>query len=529
MTALDGADPIVRTTTTDGVATLWCDVPGDTFGCLVVGVGARDLSPTVTGLHHLVEHLVMRRVGPVVIDHNAESSPDSLAFYATGDADDVVDFLQRVGAAVASMGSVTAEEVDRERSTIRREVGLPRLYSSLGPFSARFGADGLGVADVDHAALYGLTVADVHAFAGHWLVAGNMRLVLTVEPPAGLTLGVPTGSAPERPAHPAPLPGDLPALTFTHPSTPPVLNFLVTADDGVRGLAAEVVEQALSRRLRHADGEVYSVDLGSWWLRGGTTLWSVVLDPAPDRAAAVVVDACRTLRSLAADGPDAELLEHSRAVLTSRMRSADGRRGWLGTAAESELLGRPRVDRATYTLQVSTATGEQVRSVVADAMTTLLALVPAGPLTPEVEEALADELGFVERSIYPAFEGTGRELRRALMSGGVEKRSDLAAALSTTGSVHKGRRFGPRRGEEIWLGPRQLVVPSVGAFVTVDDLVLVGVDDDDDVELMTRTGGSLVINPAHYRGTEVPWARFVSSVPPHVVRHKPGVGTEASA
>ena len=110
---------------------------------------------------------------------------------------------------------------------------------------------------------------------------------------------------------------------------------------------------------------------------------------------------------------------------------------------------------------------------------------------------------------------------RDLLGGGVE--TSLAAGLvASRATFHKGRLLGPRRGSEICLGPRQLVLVDSGVKVHVDDLVLVGEDDDGDVELVTRTGEAVVLDLRHYRRTARAWARFMANVPPQLVRDKRG-------
>ncbi|AEE45635.1 insulinase family protein [Cellulomonas fimi] len=524
MTTTD-QDGIVRTTrSADGVPVLWTPVPGDTFGGLVVGVGARDVTPATTGIHHLVEHLVMARVGPVVVEHNAESSLDSLVFWASGRTDAVVGFLGRVGAAIAALGDVTDEEVDLQRATIRRELGLPGMYAAAGPLSARFGAAGLGLADVEHAALPAITAADVHAFAARWMVAGNARVVLTTEPPQDLAVGMPLGDAPARPAHPAPVDGPLPGLVVTPAGRGASLSFLVGGTPAARMVTGTLVEEVLTRRLRHADGAVYSVALASWWVDATTSAWVVGMDPEEQRAGRVLLDAYRTLLGVAADGPDDDVLAHARAVLLEQMGSVDGHRGLLALNAEADLRGVPRPpDLATEVADAAAVTREQVRALLEDALARVILVVPADGFDDETATAFED-LGVTYRHMYPAFEGSPRELMRNLMSGGTATRGLLSAALSEAGSVHPGRFFGPRRGEEIWLGPRQLALPSLAAHVTVEDVVLAGEDDDGDVELVTRTGGTVLLNPAHFRRAATPWARFMSALPPEVVRHKRGVG-----
>jgi hypothetical protein len=524
-------DFAIHTTTQDGVGVIWGDVDGDPFGALVVGAGGRDLEPTTAGLHHLVEHVVMGRVGSVTIEHNAESSLDTICFWAAGDRAAVLDYLRRVAAALASLETVTDEEVARHRQVVQREVGLSRQYAGVGPFSARWGAAGLGLADIDHAPLAALTAADVRAFAQRWLVADRVRVVTTFEPPDDLALGLPRRDEPGHAAHPVEVEGDLPALVFSPPGSSVTLGLLVGGPDGApehvgtRQLAGAVVEEALTRRLRGELGEVYSVGIGSWWVREGTSTWVVTLDPHPSHAASTLVVACRTLRALAAEGPDAELVEHARGALLANLRSNGARGGELLFVAESSLRGIPVPDRASVLRLIEEATADGVRDLVGRVLPTLLTTLPAdAPIDDATAAVLDRELGLVERRTLPLMTGTRGEIMRELFTGGDPSVGLVRGFLFNIGSAHKGRSRGPRRGAELRLGPRHVVVPALGVRIRIEDIVLAGQDADGDVELVTRSGGAIVINPTHYRRTDVPWARFVSNVPPSVIRHKVGVG-----
>ncbi|MBO0921404.1 hypothetical protein J1G42_11260 [Cellulomonas sp. zg-ZUI222] len=120
-----------------------------------------------------------------------------------------------------------------------------------------------------------------------------------------------------------------------------------------------------------------------------------------------------------------------------------------------------------------------------------------------------------------------RDIARDLAGGGVaaDQRPSPGGARVT---FHSGRFFGPQRGAQISLGPGRLVLVSAGVAVRTEDVVLLGEDDDGDVELVTRTGASLVLDPKHFRGTAGPWQRFVAAMPPGVERSKRGAAALTS-
>lgn len=507
----------VRTATLDGVRAFWTDAPSDPHGALVVGVGGRDLTPATAGLHHLLEHLVMARVGPVALPHNAESGPDSIVFWAEGDALDVQAFLTAVASALASVRDVTDEEVERERSTILRELGTPGLYAEPGPFSTRWGAAGLGLLDLDHAPLAALTAADVRDVATRWLVADNVRLALTFEPDERTALPLPRGAQPER-ASEVPVLGTVPGLALVPRTTSVMVG--VTGPAEARALAGMVVEETLYRQLRAARGAVYEASVTSWGSRADRTLL-VMVDPSPDDAAAVLLETCLAIRTIATSGPALDVLDHVKRSWLGQARSLDARRAAVVVCAERDLAGDPLLEPEAYIAALAATTADQVQAALEHALATATATLPYdAPISPEVASALESDLGLQPRHLHPVLPSDRKALLRELMAGGEGSGGVVSAAFSKTGSVHAGRWFGPARGGEIWLAPRQLSIPEIGARLRVEDLALVGEDDDGDVELVTRQGGSVLVNPANFRGTRKPWARFMANVPPEIVRSK---------
>ena len=512
----------LRRTTVAGIPALWTDLPGDYTATLVVGVGARDLTPTTAGLHHLVEHVVMSRVGHVTVDHNAASSPDSIMFWATGAPARVHDFLHRVAAAATSLQDLTDEELRVDLSTVVAEIGVGGLYAGMGPLAARWGAAGLGLADLDHAALLSLDASDVRAFVDRWFVTGAARLALTREPAPDLAPRLPERTAPVRAPHPPPLDLPTPAVVYgdvVHLT----LSFLVDLDRTHRALVGEVVHETLVRRLRRAAGHVYSVDASAAPVAGTTSSWTFALDPpSPTLAREVLREAVTTLRTVATHGPDPEVLAHARETLDAERSLHDARRARLVVAAEADARGDvalPLDDDDDLELD-----GDAVRDDVAALLASLLVVFPAGLVDdPDAADRLEHELGLTLRTPLRSYAGMSRtQIMTDLLGGGT--RTGLTSALVTSGGTfHKGRFFGAARGAEICLGPRQVVLLPGGLKVCTEDVVLCSEDDDGDVELVTRTGASVVVNPRYFRRAARPWARFMSSLPRDVVRSKRGV------
>jgi predicted Zn-dependent peptidase len=509
-------------TTRAGVRTFWTEIPGDVYGFLVVGIGQRDLGPAFAGIHHLVEHLVMRRVGPVATEHNAFSSPDSVVFHASGQIEDVTAFLTRVGGAVRDLATVTDEEVTLERAAILAEVGAPDVYARADLTLARFGPVGPGMVDLGHAALPALTAADVRAFASAWFTADNMRLVLTAEPSADLDLGLPAGPVPVRLPEPAPLAIPTPAY-LVGASEGLVLSFLVSDDVATRSVVGEVLVETLRRRLRGERGLVYDVQLVPLRLADGRVLWTVVLDPPDGSVDDAALAAHAALTELAGDGPDPDLLDHVRATLVAELRSTDGRVGELLSVAELDLRGASVPTSAELRERAENITPAEVAATIAAATGTLLLSVPARLGISEATEEALIAAGLTLHSPLATYAGlTADQVTEDLVTDGYPG-SGNGTRFRPAMSSHRGKRFSPWRKSEIWIGRHQIAVVDVGGRIRVEDIALLGVDDDGDVEIVTRQGGVLVLNPDGFRGAAEPWSRFVAGLPASVVRDKPGM------
>jgi hypothetical protein len=515
-------------TVRSGVRTLWSDIPGDVVGFLVFGIGQRDLAPGFAGLHHLVEHLVMRRVGPVATEHNAASSPDSVVFHASGRIADVVDFLQRVGRAVADLATVTPDEVQLERAAILVEVGDAGVYASADTSVARFGPTGLGMVDLGHAALPSLTADDVRAFAASWFTDGNARLVLTTEPPEDLDLGLPLAPAPSRLPEPPPL--EIPGPAYMLSASEGVaLQLLVTADLATRWVVADVLVEALRRRLRGELGLVYDVQLVPAQLADGSACWTVLLDPPEASVDAALLAAHQVLTALAEAGPDPELLAHVRAALVAAAHSSDGRIGHLLSVAELHLRDGSLLPRSAMLARTEQITGADVATAIAAAAPTLLLSAPARTGITEATQETLQAAGFVLHQPFATYAGmTTAQITEDLVTDG-HPGSGRGTPLRPAMSAHRGRRFSPWRKSEIFIGRDQIAVVDLGGRIRVDDIALLGADEDGDVEIVTRQGGVMCFNPQNFRGAAEPWTRFVAGLPPHVVRHKTGIPSAPTA
>ena len=176
----------------------WCTTPGlqREVGALIVGVGSSRLDVGSVGLHHLVEHLVMHRVGDVPIEYNASSGTECVVFHATGSRVQVLAFLRAVAAGIRAVHRGGSPVVLAEQRWVRATEEARRPAGLVGPLTARYGCSGPGLTELPEIGATRATVEDVRAFASRWFVAQNARVALSFDPGGPVGVELPDGLDP---------------------------------------------------------------------------------------------------------------------------------------------------------------------------------------------------------------------------------------------------------------------------------------------------------------------------------------------
>lgn len=493
-----------RRTVVDEVPVLWDDIPGDPTATLIFGVGVRDTAPRGAGITHLVEHLVMERVGRQAARTNATSSPDSTMFYATGSEQERGQFLAAVCEAITWVRTVTDEDLDVARRTIFSEVGTGGIYSTIDPMTERYGLVDLGVMAVNHARLLDWTAAEVRWMAETWFHRDNAILTLTTMPWAGLTLELPDGRTPLR--APAPAPQLVSPAAVEHRSETVVLSGTVRGahSTAAREVAATALVTAVTDAVRGRHGIAYDVDLASWHV-GGSEIWHLVLDPQEDVVEPAVTAMLTTLDGLREAGPSQVDLDHAATSLRSRAELSSWRATALDLVASSELRGYPSPLPPVDDLgEVSV---DEVRSVVDDLLSAALLLLPPGATGTGSLDAVLERGGYGPSPVMQDPEGRSpKELLSTIVWGPRGSRMRHFWAPST---FYEGKRSSPARGQSIAILPDRLVFLEPGALSTImlDDIVLVGTDADGDVEVVGASGAVVLFGPSMFRGLPAAWER----------------------
>jgi hypothetical protein len=108
---------------------------------------------------------------------------------------------------------------------------------------------------------------------------------------------------------------------------------------------------------------------------------------------------------------------------------------------------------------------------------------------------------------------TGKELSRAIMT---EAGGDGPLRLVKAGDrIYSGKLFSRARGLDVMLLPERLVLVAPGEvhILPLDEIALVGSDEDGDVEVVTRRGAAVMLNPTHFRGLSGPFWAMVEALP----------------
>ena len=501
----------------DGVRTLVADLAVDPTITLLFGVGYVDATPATAGITHLVEHLVMRRVGYVAVTNNAESGLLWTSFYAVGAPSDRADFVRRVCAAITGLADITDADLDVERQAILAEIGPAAIYAARDPFSVRYGTAGLGVTSVTHARLLDWSAAEVRAAAAAWFHRGNAYLLSTTALPEGLSLPLPEARPVVRAPQPAPLlHGRAVADVLSEGLT--LSGTCATAvDDTRRTVASSLLRDVLHDALRIVSGQVYAVDMAVMQAGQSHETWAVTTEPSEESVCDVLVAALDVVDRLAHDGPTAQELDRTRSRLLHELSLSSVRAGWLDTYAVRTLRGVDVSSVEDAARVTAAVTPEEVRAAVAQFAASLLVTLPAGHVPHEAAAARLDSFTYAEP--HPDPEGrTGTELARAVTVS--SDRSRLVSALVGGTTFYPGKLFSPARGLRVAILADRfvLLMPDAIWVIPFADVVLVGTDRDGDIEIVTSRGGVVVLRPEHFRGLAEPLA-FALDRLPHAVRY----------
>lgn len=350
-------------TVVDGVPVNWIDTGEPKMSAILTfGVGYRDEQPHTVGLSHLVEHLAMRGTTDLSLSHNATTDPDSLQFFASGDPQQIVQFLSIVCAGISGLRAVAPEVVSAEKRIVAAELARGGTADRDGPYRRIYGLAGIGLAEFGQPALSTFTSAMVAQFAERWLHSGNALLTLTGALPPGLSLPLPSGARIERTPHPQPVLPEFPCWISVD-GAPLSLTVVTAASWAARVLAAAVLEKALYERLRTQLGLIYSTTTWSTRLDATYATLRITLDPEVANVERVMVEATDVVRQLVAAGVDLGAINRARSTILETLSAEEAGAGWLLLQATNLVRSWPSLSLEQAQADLATVTYDDLRAV----------------------------------------------------------------------------------------------------------------------------------------------------------------------
>ncbi|MDQ7878534.1 insulinase family protein [Microbacterium sp. QXD-8] len=481
------------------------DAPTQFAAALVFGVGRRDEAPRIAGVAHLVEHVVMSRVRRVGAFTNAMTTDNAIVFFAQGEQSQVCDFLGQIAQALRGLDAVTVEEVEAQRRIIAAELGELDEYPGRGHLLDRFGSRGLGLIDLGSPAHRSHTREMILEFAGTWLHSQNATLTASAPLPKGFDLALPqpTSALGDRDA------GDIGQTGWAVSPGLPIGISMVLRSHHRSSLVASVavLGEALTQVLRTDRKMIYSVTPYVVDIDPSSRLVLFALDPPSDDILGAAVAAMDVVRSLAADGPDPELL---RVVLAD----------WQTVVADPQAHVEALVDVAASVLRgyrdpddmivpdVRSLTGSDIAETIRTALPTILLTIGEVADPRATLETLSETLGL---DPVAQTEGHYARMNRTRMARALLQRDvDLVSP----------KPFRGLRGHQLILDAERVTYVISGQSMVearLDEVVLAGVNQTTGAwDLTTANGGGMGIVPRDWRGGKRVTERLTAAIPAHL-------------
>lgn len=349
------------------------------------------------GIFHLIEHIAMHGLDDPNLESNASVGLWSTDFKVSGEADDVAAFLTKV---CVWLSERELSPLAHEVQVLKAEAAQRATSDMATHLDYRYGPKGVGLPAYPELGLHTVTPQILHAAISRFFTRNNAALALNCAPPPGLRLPLPGGERHAIPttemsglAYPAHVRGStrfFSASGFLHESI-------------ASPVTSAVIERTVGATLR-SQGLSYGTATSIERVSEGGLLLCISADVTPDRWGDGVTLLHDAIAELAADGPDATLVE---AVRNRHLRalSDDPLRVWQAfNSASATLRGglaitHEELDEALRELDQG-AIGEEIKRFAA-------ILLIASPQGNESNAAIP----FAEGIASPSPRGNGTAFR----------------------------------------------------------------------------------------------------------------------
>lgn len=351
----------------NGVHVYQADLSGVCCGTLVFGVGKRDEPVMLSGITHLMEHLLLRLMEPISIEHSAVVSDNSLTVYASGPAQEVGQFFSDFTNAIARLGDVTEQDMKFEKHILRIEQPNGFDEPSAGLLTYRYGLHGMGLANFGAPSTNALTRQEVTAWAATWLRAENTSLAFSRILPATLRLQLPRGPVAHSKQRAAIL--ATPALVASAKGGVAV-SLLVPRED------VELLQIALRHELfislRHRRGLIYDINTFTTPVDGELSELVFVLDPEHKHIENTVRVVAQTFTQIAASGFSGSAVDSARIHGGAEPHRTFAGLDYLDRLAEDHLHGWPTRTPEQRNDDATGATSERLTRVLVDSAASVI-------------------------------------------------------------------------------------------------------------------------------------------------------------
>lgn len=402
---------------------LWEQGPAPLTAALVFGVGARHETFRTVGVTHLIEHLVMGTLPKSALDRDAEVDLNTTVFHATGPAGDVVDFVNRVCLGVSDL---PFERIKREIGVLRAEEGVSEHPAVALSLRTRYGLQAQGLAGTTGPGPEKLTSEHVSEHARRYFTRDNAYLVLSGEPPEGLDLRLPGGSAVAMPSAQhvdLRLPGRVCGNHFPVVALSGIVS-VPGSESSAAPITAAILRERVEDELRGRHGISYDIGFSGVPIRPGESMPVVWADGHHDKWQVVVDTLWTALTTLAHDGPTLAEMDHALALAVADLEDPRSIAGWLIYQASRALAGHEVRTRAQQLDIERALDAESVRACAGQLLETALLLVP------DADIELADVPDITEDDLPGAEPVDGRVHRRKILALAPR---DLAVHISNQG------------------------------------------------------------------------------------------------
>jgi hypothetical protein len=322
----------------DGVPTVYAQegqVPGPLHACLMFRTGRCDETLTVSGINHVIEHLVLHALGTTSYGWNGDVSPVTTRFTAMGGPDEIVDYCAFV---TRQLRHLPVERLADEVRVLEIE-GLRRGGSQLGlDLSLRLGPRGAGLVGWPEHGLRRLDAEEIITWTQQRFTLDNAVLWLSGPIPPGLHLHeLPRAERPE----PTPMPSlPMTERTFICSDTRVVsISFLSELQYEVTAVMELARRRAHDRLRRRALS--YSIDYSHVRVSADCALEYLEADGTAETLPEVALELTDIVDKLARLGPTNDELEVMRAQWRRLHGHPDAILNYLDSSARARLFDQP--------------------------------------------------------------------------------------------------------------------------------------------------------------------------------------------